>query len=109
MRQQLLAGHLRLLAGSLLDEQVPLIEAAIRLKVLLDHYDPQLSQSERCRVFQQLYEACAHIPTHSGWSALDRTERRHFEAFFSALELQHKAAARRGARWLLEEGLPPRD
>lgn len=107
-RRALLAGHLRLLAGSLLDEQVPLIEGAIRIKVLLDHYDPQLSQSERCQVFQQLYEASAHVPTHADWSALDKAERRHFEALFSALELQHKAAARNCAHWLLEEALPPR-
>lgn len=105
-RHDLLASHLRILAGSLLDEQVPLIEGAIRIKVLLDHYDPTLGQSERCQVFQQLYEASAHVPTHADWSALDKAERRHFEALFSALELRHKAAARTGARWLLEEALP---
>ncbi len=104
-RRAQLAEHLRILAGSLLDEQLPLIEGAIRIKALLEHYDPQLSQSEQCQVFQELGEATAHIPTHAAWKALSKTERRHYEVLFSRLELQHKAAARTSARWLLEEGL----
>ncbi|WP_313089366.1 DUF2489 domain-containing protein [Pseudomonas sp.] len=101
-----LADDLRVLAGSLLDEQVPLIEGAIRIKVLLDNYDSALGQDPRCRVFQVLFEATEQVPTHDAWKALDRTERRRHEARFSALELQHKAEARRSARWLLEEALP---
>lgn len=102
-----LAEDLRILASSLLDGQVPLIEGAIRIKVLLDNYDPALSQDPRCEVFQILYEATAQIPTHAAWKALDKTERRRHEAHFSALELQHKAAARQSARWLLDEALAP--
>ena len=48
-RQQRLGGDLRVLAGSLLDEQLPLIEGAIRIKVLLDNYDSALSNDSRCR------------------------------------------------------------
>ncbi|MCP9339541.1 DUF2489 domain-containing protein [Stutzerimonas xanthomarina] len=101
-----LAADLRVLAGSLLDEQVPLIEGAIRIKVLLDNYDATLGQDPRCQVFQVLFEETAQVPTHEAWKALDRSERRHHEARFSALELQHKAEARRSARWLLDEALP---
>lgn len=101
-----LAADLRVLAGSLLDEQVPLIEGAIRIKVLLDNYDSALGQDPRCQVFQALFEATVQVPTHAAWKALDKTERRRHEANFSALELQHKAAARRSARWLLDEVLP---
>ena len=101
-----LASDLRVLAGSLLDEQVPLIEGAIRIKVLLDNYDSELGQDPRCQVFQQLFEATEQVPTHNAWKALDRAERRRHEARFSALELQHKAEARRSARWLLDEALP---
>ncbi|TLX55177.1 DUF2489 domain-containing protein [Stutzerimonas nosocomialis] len=105
-RQIALAEDLRILASSLLDEQVPLIEGAIRIKVLLDNYDANLGQDPRCQVFQQLYDATEHVPTHAAWKALDKLERRRHEANFSALELQHKAEARRSARWLLDEALP---
>lgn len=102
-----LATDLRILASSLLDEQLPLIEGAIRIKVLLDNYDANLGQDPHCEVFQTLYEATAQVPTHAAWKALDKAERRRHEANFSALELQHKAAARRSARWLLDEALVP--
>ncbi|TCD24059.1 DUF2489 domain-containing protein [Pseudomonas sp. IC_126] len=105
-QQVALAADLRVLAGSLLDEQVPLIEGAIRIKVLLDNYDLNLGQDPRCQVFQTLFEATEQVPTHAAWKALDKTERRRYEANFSALELQHKAAARRSARWLLDDVLP---
>ncbi len=105
-RQIALAEDLRILASSLLDEQVPLIEGAIRIKVLLDNYDANLGQDPRCQVFQQLYDATEHVPTHAAWKALDKLERRRHEANFSALELQYKAEARRSARWLLDEALP---
>lgn len=100
-----LAADLRILANCLLDGQVPLIEGAIRIKVLLDNYDTDLGQDPRGKVFQELFEATAAVPTHAAWKALDKAERRRHEAAFSALELQHKAEARRSARWLLDEAL----
>lgn len=104
-RQQRLNGDLRILAGSLLDEQLPLIEGAIRIKVLLDNYDIQLSSHEYCRVFHAVFDATSGIPTHAAWKQLSAAERRAHERHFSELELQHKAAARKAARWLLDEAL----
>jgi hypothetical protein len=104
-RRERLAGDLHILAGSLLDGQLPLIEGAIRIKVLLDNYDTALSQDTRCQVFHLLFEATAQVPTHANWKALEQPERRQHEKHFNELELQHKAAARTAARWLLDEGL----
>lgn len=102
-----LAGDLQILASSLLDGQLPLIEGAIRIKVLLDNCDSALSQDPRCAVFHQLFAATAEVPTHADWKALDKSVQRQHEQRFSELELQHKAAARATARWLLDEALPP--
>ena len=102
-----IGGDLQILAGSLLEGQLPLIEGAIRIKVLLDHYDSALSQNPHCQVFHLLFEATAQVPTHANWKALDQQVRRQHEKHFSELELQHKAAARAAARWLLDEALPP--
>lgn len=106
-RHERLGGDLQILASSLLDEQLPLIEGAIRIKVLLDNYDSALSQDARCQVFHLLFEATAQVPTHADWKALDKSVRRQHEKHFSELELQHKAAARTAARWLLDEALQP--
>ena len=104
-RQERLGGDLNILASSLLDEQLPLIEGAIRIKVLLDNYDSALSNDSRCQVFHLIFDATADVPTHAAWKALDKTERRRFEKRFNELELQHKAAACTAARWLLDDGL----
>lgn len=102
-----IGGDLHILASSLLEGQLPLIEGAIRIKVLLDNYDSRLSQDQRCEVFHLLFAATAQVPTHAEWKALERNVRRQHEQHFSELELQHKAAARAAARWLLDEALPP--
>lgn len=104
-RRERLGGDLQILASSLLDGQLPLIEGAIRIKVLLDNYDSALSQDARCQVFHLLFEATAQVPTHADWKALDKSVRRQHEKHFTELELQHKAAARTAARWLLDEAL----
>jgi len=106
-QRERIGGDLRILASSLLEGQLPLIEGAIRIKVLLDNYDSSLSQDPRCEVFHLLFTATAQVPTHADWKALERSVRRQHEQRFSELELQHKAAARAAARWLLDEALPP--
>ena len=106
-QRERIGGDLRILASSLLEGQLPLIEGAIRIKVLLDNYDSSLSQDPRCEVFHLLFTATAQVPTHADWKALERSVRRQHEQRFSELELQHKAAARAAAHWLLDEALPP--
>ena len=106
-QRERIGGDLQILASSLLEGQLPLIEGAIRIKVLLDNYDSRLSQDQRCEVFHLLFAATAEVPTHAEWKALERSVRRQHEQRFSELELQHKAAARAAARWLLDEALPP--
>lgn len=106
-QRERIGGDLHILASSLLEGQLPLIEGAIRIKVLLDNYDSSLSQDPRCEVFHLLFTATAQVPTHADWKALERSVRRQHEQRFSELELQHKAAARAAARWLLKEALPP--
>ena len=105
-QRERIGGDLRILASSLLEGQLPLIEGAIRIKVLLDNYNSSLSQDPRCEVFHLLFTATAQVPTHADWKALERSVRRQHEQRFSELELQHKAAARAAARWLLDEALP---
>ena len=107
-QRQRLHDDLRVLASSLLDGQLPLIEGAIRIKVLLDNYDSQLSLAPQARVFRRLYEATAHVPTHADWQALSRAERRQHEARFAALTEAHQQKAHQAARWLLDEGLAAR-
>ena len=104
-RRERLGGDLRILASSLLDEQLPLIEGAIRIKVLIDNYDSRLSQNTRSKVFHTLYEATRDVPTHAAWKALSNEERAHYRSRFAALEREHGEALRAASKWLLEQPL----
>jgi hypothetical protein len=104
-RRERLGEDLHILAGSLLDGQLPMIEGAIRIKVLIDNYDTQLSQDTHSAVFHTLYEATIDVPTHAAWQALSATERSHYRSRFAALEREHGEALRAAAKWLRDQPL----
>lgn len=98
-----LQQDLTVLAHSLIDGQAPWVEGCIRIKVVLEHYDYPLSQSDDYAVFQTVYAATADIPTHDAWKALPRTERRQHEHAFIALEQAHKPTSLAAAQQLLSQ------
>lgn len=105
LRQQRQASELRMLAESLLDGRMATIEGAIRIKILLDNHNLALSNHPNCLVFHQVFDATSGIPSLAARRALPGMQQRH-DIRFSELELLHKAAVRKGARWLLDEALP---
>lgn len=98
-----LQHDLRVLCGSLLDEQVPWLEGCIRIKVILEHYSFSLSREPLFKVFQDVYSATEQVPTHEAWKALSKLERRKHEAAFALLEEQHRNASLQAANALLEQ------
>ncbi len=99
-RNQRLAGDIRVLAQALLDGQLPAIEGAIRLKVLLDNYSGARPADLDIEVLETLYNATAHIPTHAAWKELPLAERRQHERHMAELEQQHREALLRSAEAL---------
>lgn len=102
-RQQRLAGDLQIIAGCLLDEQMPWIEGCIRLKVLLDHYDASLSCSAPFAVLHTVHAEVADVPSHQAWKDLPSRERKAHEQRFRELELQHKIAVRQAVLRLQQQ------
>lgn len=98
-----LSDDLKILCSSLLDEQMPWIEGCIRLKVILEHYDFELSHDEAYSVFQEVFVATEHIPTHEAWTALSKEERSQHEETFAMLEEQYRNSSFTAARRLLEQ------
>lgn len=101
--QDKLSQDLRILCGSLLDEQVPWLEGCIRIKVILEHYDFELSRAAANQVFVEVFTATEQVPTHDAWKALDKLERRKHEAAFALLEEQHRNGSLAAANRLLEQ------
>lgn len=99
-RNARLAQDIQFLAQSLLNGQLPLIEGSIRIKVLLDNYSGPRRADLDVGVFETIYDATAHIPTHQQWKDLPRSERQQHEQHMQALEQQHKDQAEHAARQL---------
>lgn len=101
-REQRISGDLRVLADCLINQQVPFVEGCIRIKVMLDHHLPDASLQPSWQVFQQVFAATEHIPTHAAWKALSKAQRRDYQQLFTELEQQHRSAAEQAARELLQ-------
>lgn len=99
-RNARLEGDIRILAQGLTSGQLPLIEGAIRIKVLLDNYSGPRRNDLNVQVFGIIYDATAHIPTHQGWKDLSKAERRLHERLMETLEQQHSAEVQRVATQL---------
>lgn len=99
-RNARLAGDIRILAQGLLDGQLPLIEGAIRIKVLLDNYSGPRQADVETEVFETIFDATAHIPTHEAWKQLPVAERRLHERQMETLEQQHGERLRQAAQRL---------
>lgn len=91
-RNQRLASDIIILANSLLEGQLPVIEGSIRIKVLLDNYYGPRRADLDVSVFERIYDATAHIPTHQGWKDLPKAERQLHERQMDVLERDHRAA-----------------
>ena len=89
-RNARLRGDLYILAHSLLDGQIPLIEGAIRIKVLLDNYTGPRPANLSTEIFETIYDATAHIPTHQAWKDLPSAQRQQHEQLMEQLEQQHR-------------------
>lgn len=99
-RNTRLSGDIRILAQGLLDGQLPLIEGAIRIKVLLDNYTGARPANLNADIFETVYQATAHIPTHQAWKDLPLDQRREHERHMESLEQQHREALLRAAEAL---------
>lgn len=99
-RNARLEGDIRILAQGLTSGELPLIEGAIRIKVLLDNYSGQRWNGLDVKVFETIYDATAHIPTHQKWKDLPKAERRLHERQMETLEKKHSAEVQRIAAQL---------
>lgn len=99
-RNERLLGDVRILAQSLLSGQLPMIEGAIRIKVLLDNYSGPRRAELDVRVLETIYDATAHIPTHQHWKELPAAQRRLHQQQMETLETRHRSEVERVARVL---------
>lgn len=98
-----LVESLQVIGQSIINSEIPLIEACIRCKVLLDNLDPQLGQSDAYIVFNEVYELSKHIPKLEAWKSLKGIEKAKHMKEMDKLEAEygeriHAAAAALGTQ-----------
>ncbi len=83
-------------------EELGWIEAAIRVKVLLDQLSFDLSTHDDIAVFYKVYAETEHIPTHDSWNELPSSAKKKFRAQMEQCEAHHLDALKRGQKALLD-------
>ena len=94
-------NSIAVLARALIDDQVSLTEASIRIAVLAE----ALPESERSHfeVFQQLARATAHIPILDAWRQLSRKQQNAYDLERAAIEAKYRDFAIHSAKQFLNQ------
>ncbi len=95
-------NSVEIIARAVLDDQVTLTEASIRINALVQAIRLEEDKAKELSVFRQLAEATAHIPILEKWKALSRKEKRDYEKERESIEANFrdfvKAASEKIAR-----------
>jgi hypothetical protein len=92
---------LRVIGMALLDDQVGISEACLRLAWLIEALEWSAAERSEYGAILDVAAAVDHIPTHERWQALPATERRDFERQMAEIEAAHADAVREAVRRLL--------
>ncbi len=99
------ASSLKVICQALIEKQVGLVEASIRIKHLLEQVDLAIQKDPEINVFFEVYDQTQHIPILEKWKSLDKLAKHKYrlqiEEIETNLEKEASAAARHMLRALL--------
>jgi hypothetical protein len=95
-----LIDSIRIISRGILEEQCPLAEGCIRIKVLLDNLSPQLHQQDKLTVIELVYAKTEHIPMLDEWKSLSSEDKCKYQQELESVEQQHAEAIRAAAKLL---------
>jgi len=97
-----LIDSIKVIATTMLEDQVELSEGCIRIKVLIDHLDASLHEQESFKIFEQMYRDTEHMPTHQARKNTDKNFIHKLDQQRFALEKQHRESIHKAAEALLK-------
>ena len=83
-------NSINIIARCLLQEQVTLTEAAIRISTLARSMQPALVEQQYYLPFDELAKATSHIPILDGWRQLSREQKKQLGTERESIEQVHK-------------------
>ncbi len=94
-----------ILSRAVIEKQVTLTEACIRINALIQTLGLDAKVVEELSVFRQLAEATAHIPILERWKALSRKEKQKFERERESLEANFSDFVVAAAEKIVQKGI----
>ena len=94
-------NSLNFIARALLEGQVELAEASIRISHLLDHTGIDETRRDTFNVFDQVSKKIAHIPILKEWKALSKTEKQKHLATIASTEEHYRDFSKEAAKDLV--------
>ncbi len=95
--------NIHFISQALLEEQVDVMEACLRIRVLIDIIEPEWFELPELKVFSEISRRGDHLATHQARKDLPKQERMKQDVERMALEAEYQDAALAGARWLLKQ------
>ncbi len=92
-QQEYVSSSINIIVKALSTGQIEVVEASIRLKVLVDQLRPNL-QENSFPVLESVFEATKHIPKLKAWKSLTKQERKKFTKLINELEVEHAEAVK---------------
>lgn len=99
-RRERAQASIEVLARCVVQDQVSLVEAAIRISTLAQGLGQDTDRA-LYKPFDDLARAAAHIPVLDAWQRLSRAERTRFTQQLDELEQRHSAALKSASSLLL--------
>lgn len=102
-RQQYLLDSITLIAKAALEQQCDYSEAALRIWVLLENYQPELAQACRYPGLFAMYDCVKAMPTHDARKELEKKELRRLDHIREQKEIELNAAITKDLQDLLNQ------
>jgi len=96
-----LTDSIKVITMAMLDDQVELSEGCIRVKVLIDHLDAAMHELDDFKIFDIMYRATEHMPTHDARKQVDKNFINKLDQQRFALEQKHRVSIRKASKALL--------
>ncbi len=104
-RKQRNANSIVIISRAVLDDQVTLTEASIRITALAPTLGLDDDILEQLSVFQQLAEATSHIPILDKWKALSKKEKANYTKERESIEAKFEGFVKDAARKITSESI----
>jgi len=101
-QREYLIDSIKVIATTILENQVELSEGCIRIKVLIDHLDASLHEQDAFKIFEKMYRDTEHMPTHQARKNTDKNFINKLDQQRFALEKTHRDSIRKASVALLE-------